>query len=265
MLLLHGYPQTRALWHRVAPQLAERFTVVAPDLRGYGDSSAPESGPDHAAYSFRAMAEDQTTVMRELGFDSWAVVGHDRGARVGHRMALDHPERVERLALLDVVPTHVAFSNVTKPFATSMYHWFFLIQPEPLPERMIGCDPGFFLRTTLERWSGPGTRFDPEAMAEYERCFSRPEVIHATCEDYRAAASIDLQHDEQDLDRRLECPVLVLWGSKGRLPALHGDILEVWRAWARDVRGHDLPCGHYLAEERPEELLEELGRFLGLA
>jgi haloacetate dehalogenase len=262
VLLLHGYPQTRAMWHAVAPRLAERFTVVAPDLRGYGDSSVPESGPDHAAYSFRAMALDQVAVMRALGFESWSVVGHDRGGRVAHRMALDHPERVERLAVLDIVPTYVAFASVDKDFATGTYHWFFLIQPEPLPERMIGCDPGFFLRTTLERWSGAGARFDPAAVGEYERCFSRPEVIHATCEDYRAAATIDLEHDERDLGRRLACPVLVLWGSEGRLPAAFGDLLEVWRTRADHVRGRELPGGHFLPEERPAEVLEELTRFL---
>ena len=262
VLLLHGYPQTHALWHLVAPRLAERFTVVAPDLRGYGDSSTPPSDASHAPYSFRAMAQDQVEVMRALGFETWSVVGHDRGARVGHRMALDHPERVERLALIDIVPTYVAFSRVDQAFATGTYHWFFLIQPEPLPERMIGCDPGFFMRMALERWSGAGARFDPKAVAEYERCFSRPEVIHATCEDYRAAATIDLEHDEADLERLLDCPVLVLWGSEGRLPAAFGDLIEVWRTRARQVTGRELPCGHFPPEERPEETAAELERFL---
>jgi haloacetate dehalogenase len=263
VLLLHGYPQTHVLWHRVAPRLAERFTVVAPDLRGYGDSSAPPSDPSHAPYSFRAMAADQVKVMRALGFDSWSVVGHDRGARVAHRMALDHPERIERVALLDIVPTYVAFSKVDKAFATGTFHWFFLIQPEPLPEQMIGHDPAFFLRAMLGSWSGAEARFDPDAIAEYERCFDRPEVVHATCEDYRAGASIDLEHDEADLGRRLDSPVLVLWGSEGRLPAVFGDLIDVWRTRAHDVRGRELPCGHFLPEERPEETAEELERFLG--
>jgi haloacetate dehalogenase len=262
VLLLHGYPQTHAMWHAVAPALAERFTVVAPDMRGYGDSSVPESDSSHAAYSFRAMARDQVEVMRSLGFSSWAVAGHDRGARVAHRMALDHPERVERLAVLDIVPTHLAFSKVDKAFATHTYHWFFLIQHEPLPERMIGCDPGFWVRSKLERWSGSGARVHPEALAEYERAFARPEVVHATCEDYRAGASIDLEHDEVDLGRRLDQPVLVLWGSEGRLPASFGDLLEVWGERAERVEGRELHCGHFLPEERPEETVEALRAFL---
>jgi haloacetate dehalogenase len=262
VLLLHGFPQCRAMWHAVAPRLAERFTVVAADLRGYGDSSAPQSGPDHAAYAKRAMARDQVELMRTLGFESWSVVGHDRGARVAHRMALDHRDRVRKLALLDIVPTRTAFARVDKDFATETYHWFFLIQPQPLPERMIGCDPGFYLRAKLESWSGPDARFVPEALAEYERCFGDPETIHAACEDYRAAASIDLEHDEADIGQPLECPVLVLWGTHGKLTSRFGDLLEVWRERARLVEGRGLDCGHFLAEERPEETAAELVRFL---
>jgi haloacetate dehalogenase len=262
VLLLHGYPQTHAMWHKVAPQLARDYTVVCADLRGYGDSSKPKGLSDHANYSKRAMAKDMVEVMRAMGHERFHVVGHDRGARVAHRMALDHPERVERLAVLDIVPTHLAFSKVDKAFATHTYHWFFLIQPEPLPERMIGCDPGFWVRSKLERWSGAGARVHPEALAEYERCFARPEVVHATCEDYRAGASIDLEHDEADLGRRLDQPVFVLWGSEGRLPAAFGDLLEVWGERAERVEGRELDCGHFLPEERPEETLEALRAFL---
>jgi haloacetate dehalogenase len=261
VLLLHGYPQTRAMWHLVAPRLAERFTIVAPDLRGYGDSSKPPGGPEHAEYSKRAMANDQVAVMTELGFDRFAVVGHDRGARVAHRLALDHPERVTRLAALDIVPTHAVFRSTNKELALSTYHWFFLSQPYDLPERLIGGDPSFFLRWHLCSWSGGRDEFfSAGALAEYERCFADPACIHATCEDYRAGASIDLEHDEADLDRKLDCPLLVLWGE-GRLDRNH-DVLALWRERAADVRGRSLPCGHFLAEELPEETASELVAFL---
>lgn len=261
LLLLHGYPQTHFMWHAVAPALAEHFTVVAPDLRGYGDSSTPPAGDDHSGYSFRAMARDQVELMRALGFERFGVAGHDRGARVVHRMALDYPSKVERAALLDILPTRTAFAHTDKDFATHTYHWFFLIQPDGLPERMIGCDPGYYMREKLARWSADGFAFSPEALAEYERCFARPEVIHATCEDYRAGASIDLEHDEADIERRLECPLLVLWGGKGRLPRVLGDLLEVWRERAVDVRGRALDSGHFVAEERPNETARELQAF----
>lgn len=261
LLLLHGYPQTRAMWHKIAPRLAERFTVVAPDLRGYGDSSKPPGGADHSGYSKRAMALDQVEVMTKLGFEEFAVVGHDRGARVAHRMALDHPGRVRRLALLDIVPTYTMFASVNKEMATSHYHWFFLIQPYDLPERLIGNDPEYYLRKKLERWSAGTEAFAPEAVAEYVRCFSNPATIHATCEDYRAAASIDLVHDEADLARKVICPVLVLWGT-GRLQGRPRDVLAAWRERATDVRGRPLPCGHFLPEEAPEETCAELQAFL---
>jgi haloacetate dehalogenase len=261
VLLLHGYPQTRAMWHLVAPRLAEYFTVVAADLRGYGDSSKPEGGADHAGYSKRVMGADQVEVMETLGFGSFAVVGHDRGGRVAHRMALDHPERVTKLAVLDIVPTHWVFATADKEFATAYYHWFFLIQPYDLPERLIGADSDYFLRKKLGGWGTGAEVFAPEAYVEYERCFRDPKTIHASCEDYRAAATIDLVHDQADRGRRVECPLLALWGEKGVVERLY-DVLAVWREYAHNVRGRSLPCGHYLAEERPEETAEELVSFL---
>lgn len=261
VLLLHGSPQTHAMWHLVAPRLAETFTVVATDLRGYGDSSKPEGGTDHAGYSKRAMATDQVEAMRELGFDSFAVVGHDRGGRVAHRMALDHPERVTRLAVLDIVPTHWVFATADKELATAYYHWFFLIQPYDLPEHLIGADPEYYLRKKLGGWGTGIDLFSPEAYAEYERCFRDPKTIHSSCEDYRAAATIDLAHDEADRDRKVECPLLALWGERGVVERLY-DVLEVWREYATDVRGRALPAGHYLAEERPEDTAEELIPYL---
>lgn len=261
VLLLHGYPQSHAMWHRVAPALAEQFTVVAPDLRGYGDSAKPASGADHAAYAKRATAQDQVGVMAALGFERFAVVGHDRGARVAHRMTLDHPDRVSRLAVLDIVPTLKAFTEVDQAKATGYYHWFFLIQPYDLPERLIGSDPGFFLRWCLKSWGGGLDFFDPEALAHYERCFADPAAIHASCEDYRAAATIDLAHDRADLERRIDCPVLALWGSRGRIDAWF-DVLETWRERAREVSGRALDAGHFLAEERPDEVAQDLLAFL---
>jgi haloacetate dehalogenase len=263
VLLLHGYPQTHAMWHLVAPRLAERFTVVAADLRGYGDSSKPSGGEDHATYSKRAMANDQVEVMEALGFDSFAVVGHDRGARVGHRMALDHPDRVTKLAVLDIIPTREVFARVDKKLATAYYHWFFFIQPYDLPETLIGADPGYYLRKKLGGWGTSLETFAPEALAEYERCFKDPRTIHASCEDYRAAASIDLIHDEADAEegRKVECPLLALWGAAGVMERLY-DVEEVWREYARDVRGKPVDAGHFLAEERPEETARELLAFL---
>lgn len=261
LLLLHGYPQTRTCWHLVAPRLVRRFTVVAADLRGYGDSGKPAGSPDHREYSKRAMANDLVAVMSALGFDRFGVAGHDRGGRVAHRMALDHPDVVERLAVLDIVPTRTLFATTDRAFATAYYHWFFLIQPDGLPERMIGADPEWFLRETVRRWSGPGRGVAEEAMAEYVRCFSDPAAIHASCEDYRAAAGIDLEHDAADAGP-LAAPLLVLWGRHGAMERLN-DVIATWRALARDVRGGHLPCGHFLPEECPDETAAALEDFFG--
>jgi haloacetate dehalogenase len=262
LLLLHGYPQTHAMWHRVAPALAQRFTVVCADLRGYGDSGKPASDPEHAVYSKRASAEDMVEVMAALGFERFMLAGHDRGGRVAHRLALDHPERLERLAVLDIVPTRTVFRATDQAIATGYYHWFFLIQPYDLPERLIGADPVYYLRRKLGAWAALDG-FAPEALAEYERCFSDPAVIHASCEDYRAAASLDLAHDEADLDHRIQCPLLVLWGGRG-LMERHFDVLATWREKAAGpVTGRALDCGHFLAEERPEETGSQLLAFFG--
>jgi haloacetate dehalogenase len=265
VLLLHGYPQTHVMWHRVAPALAEAHTVVAADLRGYGDSGRPASDPDHAAYSKRAMAADQVGLMRKLGFDRFGVVGHDRGARVAHRLCLDHPDVVSRVALLDIVPTRHVFSHVDRGLAQAYYHWFFLAQPADLPERLIGGDPSYFLRRKLAHWSAPDATdaFAPEAVEEYARCFCDPDSIHASCEDYRAAASIDLDHDEVDAGNgtRVRCPALVLWGGRGFV-GRHYDVLAVWREYAADVGGAAIDCGHFLAEEAPETTVAALTRFL---
>lgn len=265
VLLLHGYPQTHAMWHQVAPGLADRHTVVLADLRGYGDSSRPPSEPDHASYSKRAMAADQIGLMRELGFETFAVVGHDRGARVAHRLCLDRPEVVLRVALLDIVPTRHVFTHVDRALAQAYYHWFFLSQAPDLPEHLIGADPEYYLRRKLAQWSGRAgiEAFATEAVHEYVRCFNDPEVIRASCEDYRAGASIDLEHDEVDAaaGRRVDCPTLVLWGAEGFVGKAY-DVLHVWKQYASDVRGRALECGHFLAEEQPDVTVTALREFL---
>jgi haloacetate dehalogenase len=259
VLLLHGYPQTHVMWHKVAPRLAEHFTVVMTDLRGYGDSSKPPAGENHANYSKRAMALDQIEVMRVLGFDRFAVVGHDRGARVAWRMAVEHPQAVTKATVLDIVP--LPYSRVTKEFATQYYHWFFLIQPAPLPETLIGNSIDVYLRSRLQRPTGGTDAVTPEAFAEYFRCFRDPTTIHATCEDYRAGATIDLEHANEDDGRRVTCPLLVLWGERGTVGRLE-PVLDIWREKAVDVQGKALPGGHFLAEELPDATLAELLAFL---
>lgn len=261
LLLLHGNPQTHVMWHRVAPALAAGFTVVAPDLRGYGMTSKPPSPSDHSSYSKRAMGNDQIGLMSKLGYERFSVAGHDRGGRVGYRLALDHPDVVERLAILDIVPTGEAFSRGGREFGLSLYHWFFLAQPAPLPEKLIGADPDWFWRWHTTR--GPDTSFfDSEAVEDYLSCFRDPETIRGMCEDYRAGAGIDFEHDLADMEAgsKIQCPVLVLWGARAKLEEWY-DMLDVWRSWAADVRGRSLPCGHYLAEEAPAETSEELLAF----
>jgi haloacetate dehalogenase len=263
LLLLHGFPQTRAIWHQVAPALAERHTVVAADLRGYGDSSKPAGTADHAAYAKRTMAQDQVTLMRQLGFERFDVLAHDRGARVTHRMAIDHPHAVQRAVLLDIAPTLAMYEQTTEAFARAYWHWFFLIQPAPLPERLIQADPAAFLRDGMGRRGGTPSPFDPRAWAEYERCIALPSTAHAMCEDYRAAASIDLEHDRADraAGRQVQQPLLVLWGEQGVVQRCFQPLQE-WQRVAREVQGGTLPCGHYIAEEAPQALLEWVMPFL---
>ena len=262
LLLLHGFPQTHAMWHKVAPRLAEHFTLVAPDLRGYGDSDKPAGPADHSAYSKRALAADQVELMRGFGFDAFFVCGHDRGARVAHRLALDHPQAVRKLMLLDISPTATMYERTTMEFARLYYHWFFLIQPQPLPERLIGADPVFYLRRKIGAWgTGATDFFEPCALAEYERCFNDPAAIHAMCEDYRAAATIDLAHDRVDGERRIECPLRVLWGEHGVVHKLFTPLAD-WQAKARlPVTGRTTPSGHYIAEQVPELLTDEMLEF----
>jgi haloacetate dehalogenase len=259
VLLLHGYPQTHVCWHRVAPILAERFTIICADLRGYGDSGKPPGDPEHLAYSKRVMAQDQVEVMQSFGFQKFAVVGHDRGARVAHRMALDHSGKITKLVLLDIVPTSWAFAHVDKEIATAAFNWFFLLQPDSLPERLIGAEPVFYLRWILDHWVDKKDALAPEAIAEYQRCFD-VEAIRATSEEYRASATIDLLHDEADKARKVSCPTLVLWSAIG-MWAAH-DILGIWQERVEDVRGVALDCGHFLPEENPERTAAELIRFL---
>jgi haloacetate dehalogenase len=257
VLLLHGYPQTHAMWHKVAPQLARDYTVICADLRGYGDSSKPRGIPGHANYSKRAMALDMAEAMEKLGFARFHVAGHDRGGRVAHRLARDHGRRVQTLTVLDISPTLKMYQSTNMQFAKAYYHWFFLIQEAPLPEQMLdGLGPRYIL-TRLGRGKSGIKVFDRRALAEYTRCFDP----HSTCEDYRAAATIDLVHDRKDLKKKLQMPVLALWGRQGVIAALF-DCLADWREVAADVRGRALQCGHFIPEEKPKELLAELRRFL---
>jgi haloacetate dehalogenase len=259
LLLLHGNPQTHVMWHNVAPRLAERFTVVAADLRGYGDSSKPADAPDHAPHSKRAMARDQIAVMRQLGFERFFVAGHDRGGRCAYRMALDHPDVVLKLAVLDIIPTYEHYRRTDMRFAMAYWHWFFLAQPYPLPEQMIGADPDWYCLR------GRRHLFDPEALEEYLRCFRNPDTRHAICEDYRAGATIDYAMDEADraAGRRIASPLLALWAGRNPIHEAY-DVLAVWRDWAVDVRGRAFDCGHYLPEEAPEETLAAFFEFFGV-
>ncbi len=263
LLLLHGYPQTHVIWHKIANRLSEKYTVVMTDLRGYGDSSKPDGGPRHENYSFRAMAQDQLDVMRKLGYGRFFLAAHDRGARVAHRMCLDHAEAVRKVCIMEILPTLTMYRGTNMDFATAYMWWFFLIQKEPLPEHMIGADPDFFLKMNFEVLNGTPGALTDEALAEYRRCFARPEAIHAICEDFRASAGIDLETDEVDekAGRKIEAPLLVLWAGKGVTGKLW-NVLDVWRRHANGlVQGRSLDSGHFLAEERPEEVLEEMQHF----
>ena len=263
LLLMHGNPFSHLSWHKFAPRLAAEFTVVATDLRGYGDSEKPPGGENHVNYSFRAMAADQIEVMAALGFSRFYAAGHDRGARVLHRMCLDHPQAVARAAILDIMPQHHLFNNVTKAWATFSWHWFFMIQPYDFPEHLMSADPDFFIEKKLAKTAQGLSFFDPKALAEYKRYMRNPATVHAMCEDYRACATIDLDMDTKDFaaGRRITCPVLLLWGATGgvgrdRAPR------QVWEQYAADIRGAKaLPCGHYLSEEAPEQTYRELREF----
>jgi haloacetate dehalogenase len=261
VLLLHGFPQTHVAWHEIAPRLAEEYTVVAPDLRGYGDSTGP-ADPTAADYTHRRMATDMVAVMERLGFEEYDVVGHDRGARIGYRYALDHPERVRSLAVLDIVPTLETAERMDYESAHGRYHWLFLAQPHPIPETLINNDPAFYLEHLLESWAADRDALDPDAVAEYRRCYREESVVRASCEDYRAGLTLDLEHDRTSrrAGETIECPLLVLWGGVRDRDSI--DILDVWEPWASSMKGKSLPCGHFLMEEAPEATLRELRSFL---
>ena len=260
LLLLHGYPQTHLMWHKVAPVLAKEFTVVVPDLRGYGESGKPKTSDDHFPYSKRAMALDQVEVMAALGYKDFFLAGHDRGARVSHRMAIDHPNAVKKIAVLDIIPTLKVFDEVDQRVATSYFHWFFLIQPNDFPEKMIGHDPRGYLISRLDRWGGNLDAFPQEVVEEYVRLFNNPACIHSTCEDYRAGASIDLVHDRADLQAKIQMPLLALWGTKGLVGSAY-DPLDCWRERASDVRGFAIDSGHFIPEEKPQDTIKALRAF----
>lgn len=261
ILLLHGYPQTHYMWHKIAPLLASNFTVIATDLRGYGDSSKPkQDSKNHQNYSKRALAQDQVEVMEALGYNDFFLVGHDRGARVGHRLALDYPHKVKKMALLDIAPTLKMYSLTDKDFASIYYHWFFLIQDYPLPETLIANSSEFFLENCLKRWSKNFGAFTQEAISEYKRCFCNWDTIHSTCEDYRASATIDLEHDRMN-DKKINCPLLILWGKNGFVGKKY-DLLSTWAEYAHQVSGKAIDCGHFLPEEAPQETYTSIYDFL---
>ncbi|MGE4382503.1 MAG: alpha/beta fold hydrolase [Arcobacter sp.] len=259
LLLIHGYPQTHIMWYKVVEKLSKEYYIVCPDLRGYGDSSKPKGDEKHILYSKKSMAKDMITLMQKLGFDKFFVAGHDRGARVTHRMCLDYPNNILKACVMDITPTYHMFKNTNQAFATGYYHWFFLIQPDFLPETMIGSNPRYYLEEKLKRWSAKGSVFDKEAVDEYVRCFDK-DSIHATCEDYRAGASIDMSDDEKDRNRKISTPLLVLWGEKGFVNRTY-DVLNVWKEYALDLSGEALDCGHFLPEEKPKEVSQKLKEF----
>lgn len=259
LLLIHGYPQTHIMWHKVVEKLSKEYYIICPDLRGYGDSSKLKGDEKHLTYSKKSMAKDMITLMQKLGFDKFFVAGHDRGARVTHRMCLDYPNNILKACVMDITPTYHMFKNTNQAFATGYYHWFFLIQPDFLPETMIGNNPRYYLEEKLKRWSAKGSVFDKKAIDEYVRCFDK-DSIHATCEDYRAGASIDMSDDEKDRNRKISTPLLVLWGEKGFVNRTY-DVLNVWKEYALDLSGEALDCGHFLPEEKPKEVSQKLKEF----
>ncbi len=261
VLLLHGYPQTHACWHRIAPDLARRYTVVCPDLRGYGDSSKPKGLPDHSNYSKRVMAQDMVEVMESLGHRRFHLVGHDRGGRVGHRLARDHGQRVRTFTAIDISPTLKMFESTDLAFATAYYHWFLMLQPAPLPEKMLAGQVPFNILGRVGREKPDLRAFSKAAVREYVRCFKDPRAIHASCEDYRAAGTIDLVHDRRDRHRKLQMPMLALWGRRAVVERLF-DCLADWREVAEDVSGRALDCGHFVPEEAAPATLREISRFL---
>lgn len=256
LLLIHGYPQTHVMWHKIADELAQSFTVIASDLRGYGDSSKPTTTENHEPYSKRAMAKDQVDLMKHLGYDEFYLAGHDRGGRVSHRLALDHPSVVKKMIVMDIAPTFHMYTTTDMQFASAYFHWFFLIQPADFPETLIGNSKEYFINKKFKQW-GRG-QFSEEAFAEYVRCFT-PEMIHGSCEDYRASASIDIAHDQVDLDKghMIKAPLLCLWGDLGFVGQKY-DVIAEWRKWCTDVTGLKINCGHYLPEEAPKDTLKAM-------
>ena len=262
ILMLHGYPQTHIMWRKVTPILSQDYTVVCADLRGYGDSDKPSSDAVHRNYSKKEMAKDQAELMELLGFKKYIVVGHDRGARVAHRMGLDYKDKISKMVLMDIVPTNHVFETTNMTLATRYYHWFFLIQKSPFPEKLIGKDPEFYLRSKLFMWGLNEQYMSEDVITEYLRCFSNPDTIRASCEDYRAGATIDMEDHNIDYHKKIECPLLILWGKKGTVEELY-DPIEVWKKWAKNVRGFSLDCGHFIPEERPEETVDYIKNFIG--
>jgi haloacetate dehalogenase len=262
VLLLHGFPQNLAMWARVAPLLAKKFTVVCADLRGYGDSSKPKCAADRANYSFRAMAADQVALMNKLGFERFHAIGHDRGGRTCHRMTLDRPDAVISLAVLDIVPTYAMFMDTNRFVAGAYWHWYFLALPEPFPERLIGHEADYFYETCLVGWGATGLKdFDPEMLADYRRCWNDPAMIHGSCSDYRAAATIDLEHDRADIDKKVQCPTLAFWGSAGLMHKFF-DLAAEWKKRCADVRSASLPGGHFFVDQFPAETAKLLEEFI---
>lgn len=263
LLLLHGYPQTHAMWHKVAPSLAQDYYLVCPDLRGYGESSKPKGLHNHENYSKKSMAKDMMHLMSYLGFETFFVAGHDRGARVTHRMCLDYPTSIKKACVMDIAPTYHMFEHTNQAFATGYYHWFFLIQPDNLPETLIASNSAYYLTEKLKRWSDKNVdfnkKFDEEAVKAYVQCFDEA-CIHATCEDYRAAAGIDMEDDAKERYRKITTPLLVLWGEKGFVHKTY-EVLKVWKEYAQHVHGYPLACGHFLPEEKPQEVIQAFKQF----